>query len=100
MEILQGSEDKTVIELEFVYLILDKTKYTSNILYSFIGIIYYANQCLIILFSVDLLQYLQDFNEKIDNVQVELNGSQDVFFSTESGHDHLQDGRTVGEMSQ
>merc|ERR1712241_1628430 len=56
---------------------------TSNILF-----IFYI-QCLIILFPVDLLQYLEDFNEKIDNVQVELNGSQDVFLSTESGHDHL-----------
>ena len=53
---------------------------TSNIFYI---------QCLIILFPVDLLQYLEDFNEKIDNVQVELNGSQDIFLSAESGHDHL-----------
>ena len=94
MEILQGSQDKEVTTESFVYLIWTKQNiymYTSNIFYI---------QCFIILFSVDLLQYLEDFNEKIDNVQIELNGSQDVFFSTESGHYHLQEGRTVGEMSQ
>merc|ERR1712241_724812 len=56
---------------------------TSNILF-----IFYI-QCLIILFSINLLQYLEDLNEKIDDIQVELNGCQDVFLSAESGHDHL-----------
>ena len=53
-------------------------------------------QCLIILFPVYLLQYLQNSTEKIDNVQVdhqpyqvELHGSLYVFISAESGHDHL-----------
>ena len=31
----------------------------------------------------------QDFNEKVDDVQVKLNCSQNVFFGGHSSHDHL-----------
>merc|ERR1712026_248316 len=41
------------------------------------------------LFSVYFLQNFEDFNEQIDDVQIELDGGQDVFLCTESGHDHL-----------
>ena len=41
------------------------------------------------LFSVDLLHDLQDLNEEVDDVQVELDGCEDVLLGAESGHDHL-----------
>ena len=45
--------------------------------------------CCPLLFSVDFFQNFEDLNEEIDNVQVELDGGQDVLFSAEPGHDHL-----------
>ena len=41
------------------------------------------------LLPVDFLQNFKDFNEKIDDVQIELNCCQNVFLGAESGHDHL-----------
>ena len=41
------------------------------------------------LLSVDLLQDLKDLDEEVDDVQVELDGGQDVLLGTKSGHDHL-----------
>ena len=41
------------------------------------------------LFPVDFLQNFEDLNEKIDNIQIELNGGQNVFLGAEPGHDHL-----------
>ena len=42
------------------------------------------------LFSVDFLQNLEDLYEEVDDVQVELDGGQDVLLGAESGHDHLR----------
>ena len=42
------------------------------------------------LFSVDFLQNLEDLDEEVDDVQVELDGGQDVLLGAESGHDHLR----------
>ena len=41
------------------------------------------------LFPVDFLQNFEDLNEKIDDIQIELNGGQNVFLGAEPGHDHL-----------
>ena len=91
MEILQGSQDKAVIEsLLYLNTIRTKTNIITSLRLSFIAIAIAI--VFPILFSVYLLQYFEDFNEKIDDVQIELNGSQDVFLGAESGHDHLQDG--------
>jgi len=42
-----------------------------------------------ILFSVDLLQDLEDLDEEVDDVQIELDGGHDVLLGTQTGHDHL-----------
>ena len=38
---------------------------------------------------IDFLQDLEDLDEEVDDVQVELDGGQDVLLGAESGHDHL-----------
>ena len=43
-----------------------------------------------ILFSVDLLQDLEDLDEEVDDVQIELDGGHDVLLGTQTGHDHLK----------
>lgn len=43
----------------------------------------------LVLFSVDFLENLEDLNEEVDDVQVEVDGSHDVFFRRNSLHDHL-----------
>ena len=41
-------------------------------------------------FSVDFLKNLEDFNEEIDDVEVELDGRHNVFLGTQSSHNHLR----------
>ena len=38
---------------------------------------------------IDFLQDLEDLDEEVDDVQVELDGCEDVLLGAESGHDHL-----------
>merc|ERR1719234_2455536 len=40
-------------------------------------------------FPVDFLKNLEDFNEEIDDVEVQLDGRHNVFLGTQSGHNHL-----------
>ena len=41
------------------------------------------------LLSVDLVQYLEDLDEEVDDVEVELDGGDDVLLRTDAGHDHV-----------
>ena len=41
------------------------------------------------LFPVNFLENLEDFNEKVDDVQIELDGGDDVFFGGDASHNHL-----------
>ena len=52
------------------------------------------------LFSVDLLEDLEDLNEEVDDVQIELDGSHDVFLRTHPSHDHLNHMMSNFKMTQ
>ena len=39
--------------------------------------------------SVDFLKDLEDLDEEVDDVQVQLDGGQDVLLGGHAGHDHL-----------
>ena len=45
-----------------------------------------------ILFSVDLLQNLENLDKEVDNVQVEVDCGDDIIFGRNSFHDHLRGG--------
>merc|ERR1719234_2239547 len=40
-------------------------------------------------FPVDFLKNLGDFNEEIDDVEIQLDGRHNVFLRTQSSHNHL-----------
>jgi len=41
------------------------------------------------LFPINFLENLENFDEEVDDVKVELNGSHDVLLGTQTSHDHL-----------
>ena len=41
------------------------------------------------LLPVDLVQDLEDLNEEVDDVEVQLDGGDDVFLGGDAGHDHV-----------
>ena len=43
----------------------------------------------LLLLPVDLFEDLEDFDEEVDDVQVQLDGGGDVVFRGHAGHDHL-----------
>ena len=47
------------------------------------------NTCCSQLFPIDFLEDLENLKEEIDDVQVELNGGDDVILRRNFGHDHL-----------
>ena len=48
---------------------------------------YFRSDCSL---PVDLIQDLEDFDEEVDNVQVELNGGHDVLLWGQPMHDHVR----------
>ena len=40
---------------------------------------------------VDLLEYLEDLDEEVDDVEVQLDGGHDVLLGAQPGHDHLHE---------
>jgi hypothetical protein len=47
------------------------------------------------IFPVDSLQYLENLDEEVDDVQVELNCRGDVLLRGDPGHDHLHKKRLI-----
>ena len=49
--------------------------------------------------SVDFLQNLEDLDEKVDDVEVQLDGRHNVLLGTQPGHNHLKKNRTINTIA-
>ena len=47
------------------------------------------NNCVASSLPVDLVQNLEDLDEEVDDVQVQLDGGDDVVLGGDAGHDHV-----------